>query len=341
MRILIATGIYPPDIGGPAQYARNLYETWKKQGHEVAVAAYRWERAFPKITRHFLYFLKVIRKGWKADMVLVLDTWSAAVPTMFACRLMRKGYLIRTGGDFLWEAFVERTGDKILFGHFYKPENIKRFTKKEKLIFKWGGQALRSARTIIFSTEWQRDIFERAYGLDPKKNRIVRNYCGKREPPIEPTGRVFAAGARSLRWKNIEFLKEAFADARLEAARRGLPDVELDTGKAVYENFVEKIRRAYCVVLVSLGDISPNVIFDAIRVGTPFIMTKENGIAELVKEGALFVDPLDKKDIIEKIAWIADPQNRAIMVERLEKITFSHSWKEIADEIIKVWKAYK
>ncbi|MDZ4785981.1 MAG: hypothetical protein SGJ02_07885, partial [bacterium] len=84
MKILIATGIYPPDIGGPAQYARNLYENWKKEGCDVKVAAYRWERAFPPIVRHILYFLKVIRKGWDADLILVLDTWSAAVPTMFA-----------------------------------------------------------------------------------------------------------------------------------------------------------------------------------------------------------------------------------------------------------------
>src|SRR6185295_2431645 len=101
MRILIATGIYPPDIGGPAQYARNLYETWKKAGHEVKVAAYRWERAFPPGVRHVLYFLKILRKGWNVDLILVLDTWSAAVPAMHACRIMRKPYMIRTGGDFL------------------------------------------------------------------------------------------------------------------------------------------------------------------------------------------------------------------------------------------------
>lgn len=84
MKILISTGIYPPDIeGGAAQYARNLYETWKVQGHDVKVAAYRWERAFPAGIRHLLFFTKILRKGWNADLILVLDTWSAAVPTMF------------------------------------------------------------------------------------------------------------------------------------------------------------------------------------------------------------------------------------------------------------------
>ena len=52
MRILIATSIYPPDIGGSAQYARNLYDTWKKQGHDVAVATYTWEWAVPPGLRH-------------------------------------------------------------------------------------------------------------------------------------------------------------------------------------------------------------------------------------------------------------------------------------------------
>src|SRR6185436_12172535 len=114
MKILISTGIYPPDIGGPAQYARNLYETWKRQGHEVKVAAYRWERALPPLVKHVLYLSKIIRKGWNADMIVVLDTFLAAVPAMYACGLMRKKYVIRTGGDLLWEWYVERTGDLVL-----------------------------------------------------------------------------------------------------------------------------------------------------------------------------------------------------------------------------------
>ena len=58
MRILIATSIYPPDIGGSAQYARNLYDTWKKQGHDVAVATYTWEWAVPPGVRHLLILYK-------------------------------------------------------------------------------------------------------------------------------------------------------------------------------------------------------------------------------------------------------------------------------------------
>lgn len=335
MKILIASGIYPPDIGGPAQYARNLYETWKGGGHDVKVAAYRWERAFPPIVRHILYFLKIIRKGWNADLILVLDTWSAAVPTMLACMLMRKKYLIRTGGDFLWETYVERTGDLVLFKNFYGTSLV-RLSFKEKLIFKWGGDSLRKASAVIFNTDWQRKIFESAYKLDSRKDFIVENYCGERIEPVSIDNRSFVAGTRSLKWKNTELLKEAFGHAQELVKERGLEPIDLDCGKAVYDSFVEKIHQSYSLVLASLGDIGPNMIFDAIRVGTPFILTRETGLADKVKSCAIFVDPQDKNDIAEKIAWMADPNNRALQAAKVRKFAWTHSWKEVADEIVAI-----
>jgi glycosyltransferase involved in cell wall biosynthesis len=333
MRILIASGIYPPDIGGPAQYARNLYETWKKQGHDVKVAAYRWERAFPVFVRHILFFLKIFRKGWNADLILVLDTWSAAVPTMYACALMRKKYIIRTGGDFLWESYTERTGDLVLLKDFYET-SLGKLSRKEKIIYKLGGESLRKASLVVFSTEWQRAIFEKAYNLDAKKSRIVENYCGPREEPCDPEGRSFVAATRELKWKNIDALRRAFKNAQEKVKEVGFEDIEFDTTKAVYDNFQERLRRAYAVVLTSLGDISPNMIFDAIRVGTPFILTQETGIADKVKECALFVDPTNESDIAEKIVWISDPKNRALQAEKVRKFSWIHTWEEIAKEFI-------
>jgi glycosyltransferase involved in cell wall biosynthesis len=337
MKILISTGIYPPDIGGPAQYARNLYETWKSQGHDVKVAAYRWERAFPTFVRHILFFLKIFRKGWNADLILVLDTWSAAVPTMYACKLMNKKYIIRTGGDFLWESYVERTGELVLFRDFYNTA-LGKLTRKEKLIYKLGGDSLRNAALVIYSTNWQRGIFEKAYKLDQRKSRIVENFCGKKEEPIEPENRVFVAGTRDLVWKNIDALKKAFKIAQSNTKKAGLDNIEFDTTKAVYDNFQERMRRSYAVVLASIGDISPNMIFDAIRLGTPFILTKENGITDRVKDCAIFVDPTSEQDMIEKITWMSDPKNRALQADKIKKFNWVHTWEDIGKEIISLYE---
>lgn len=336
MKILIASGIYPPDVGGPAQYARNLYETWKKAGHEVKVAAYRWERAFPPGIRHILYFLKIIRKGWNADLVLVLDTWSAAVPTMMACRLMGKEYIVRTGGDYLWESYTERTGEMILFRNFYEDKNIK-LSRKERLIFKLCGKVLRRAKVVVFSTEWQRDITIPVYGLSRDKCYIIENFCApKMETMMGELDKTFVAWTRPLKWKNIDLLKEAFSEAKRRICEKGGGNFDLYTSKIMYENSLEKMHRSWAVVLVSIGDISPNMIYDALSTGTPFIVTKELGIAERVKEAAIFVDPLDKRAIVEALVWMADPANRAAQAEKVRKISFTHSWSDIAREIIAV-----
>ncbi len=339
MKILIASGIYPPDIGGPAQYARNLYETWKKEGHEVKVAAYRWERAFPPVIKHILYFIKILRKGWNADAIVSLDNFLASVPTAFACIVMRKKFIIRTGGDLLWEWYVERTGELILFKDFYKQK--RNFSLKEKIIDKLSRMAFRKASAVIFSTQWQKKIWEDAYKLDANKNFIVENYCGKREEFVEPENRSYVAGTRTLKWKNAELLKEAFVIAGKQVKAKGLPDIEIDCGKAVYDSFVEKIRHSYAVILVSLGDISPNMIFDAIHVGTPFILTSENGICERVKDCAILVNPEDKNEIAEKIVWLADPANRALQAKKVKDFTWVHTWEDIGREIFAVWERVK
>ncbi len=40
MKIVLATGIYPPDIGGPATYSSALAEQLHAKGHDVTVIAY-------------------------------------------------------------------------------------------------------------------------------------------------------------------------------------------------------------------------------------------------------------------------------------------------------------
>ncbi len=255
---------------------------------------------------------------------------------MYECKLMHKKYIIRTGGDFLWETYVERTGDMVLFNDFYQ-KSIPKFTRKEKLIFKLGGEALRNASVIVYSTEWQRGIFEKAYKLDSKKSRIIENFCGVRDEFIVPENRTFVAGTRELKWKNVDALKRAFKLAQSEIKNKGFEDIEFDTTKAVYDNFQERMRRSYAVVLASIGDISPNMIFDAIRVGTPFILTKETGIANRVKECAIFVDPLSENDIKEKIVWLSDPKNRAIQAEKISKFKWVHTWDDIAKEFVALY----
>src|SRR3989338_5444786 len=162
MKILIATGIYPPDIGGPAQYAHSVEEAWKKEGHSVEVLSFRLERKLPTGIRHIYYFFRVLFSLGGVDFVFSPDTFSAALPALLAAKLSGKKLIVRTGGDFLWEQYVERTGDLVLLRDFYKTR-VSKFTRKERIVFFLLRLLFRHAHAIIFSTAWQRDIFEKPY----------------------------------------------------------------------------------------------------------------------------------------------------------------------------------
>mgnify|MGYP001597150360 CR=1 FL=1 len=336
MKILIATGIYPPDVGGPAQYAKNLAETWRQEGKSVRVKAFRIERKLPTGLRHIFYFLKIIPAVLWCNFILALDTWSVALPAVLAAKIFGKKLVIRTGGDFLWESYVERTGDLVLLKDFYgKPRQ--NFNFKERLIFRLTGFVLRNADKIIFSTDWQRKIFTEAYALDKGKTTIVENFYGKKESDVPSPGKVFLAATRPLKWKNISRLEEAFALAQKHLGGKG-NELQLDLKLAPYEDFIKKMADCYAFILVSLGDISPNMIMDAIRFNRPFIVTRETGIYDRIKDIAIFVDPENTEDIAEKIVWLSRPENYEKQKEKIRNFSFTHTWENIAAEIMDIVK---
>ncbi|KKR46295.1 MAG: hypothetical protein UT80_C0023G0011 [Parcubacteria group bacterium GW2011_GWC1_40_13] len=298
MKILIATGIYPPDIGGPAQYAKNIETVWRNQGHTVKVLSFLFERKLPTGIRHIWYGSRLLFQMIGSDMVIALDTFSAGVPAVFMAKILRR-----------------------------------KLSRKERMIFRLTRYMLTHADGIVFSTAWQRNIFIPAYGIDSKKTHIVENYYGKKEESFNPVRKNFIAGTRLLKWKNLDRVREVFASEDVKRA-----GVVFEENSEKFEKFMDRISNCYAVVLASLGDISPNMILDAIRYNKPFILTKETGLYERLKGIAIFVDPENDNDIKEKILFLADDKNYQASADKVATFSFTHSWLEICDELMKIYK---
>lgn len=335
MKILIATGIYPPKIGGPAQYAKNLKETFEKKGNIVAVKTYGIEDKLPTGVRHLFFFFKIIPAVLSADAIFALDTFSVGLPTILACKIFGKKGIIRTGGDFLWEQYVERTKRKVLLRNFYHTE-IPNFSLKEKIIFKLTKWTLNNSSKIIFSTEWQRDIFVKAYGIKETDTSIVENYYGPKESDNDFESKTFIASARNLAWKNFDTLKNVFDRVKLKH-----PEAILFIDNLSYPKFMKKMAQSYAVILVSMGDISPNMILDTIRYNRPFICTKEVGIYERIKNAGIFVDPFNEKEIEEAVLSLLTESGYEKAKQKVREFNFVHTWDEIAEEFIQVLNSIK
>jgi glycosyltransferase involved in cell wall biosynthesis len=335
MKIVIATGIYPPEIGGPAKYASELATEWRIDGNNVKVLVFSRLNYLPTGLRHFAYFLQLLPSVSHGDFILALDTYSAAFPALCAARLLGKKIIIRTGGDFLWESYVERTGDLVLLRDFYKTKT-QNFSFKEKIIFGLTKWILNSVDAIVWSTEWQKNIFLLPYGLQNQKNFIIENYYGPKEQSFEPEKKNFIAYTRRLKWKHIDFLKNIFEREDVKSSRATLEVDAIESKK-----FNDILSHSYATVIASLGDISPNTILDAIRFNKPFILTEENGLMPRIKEIGLFVNPKDKEEIAKKIIWLCDDENYKVQKQKIENFNFVHDWKEMAREYIDVYNKIK
>ncbi|MFA6551969.1 MAG: hypothetical protein WCT19_00515 [Candidatus Paceibacterota bacterium] len=332
--ILITTGIYPPDIGGPAEYAKNLENVWIKSGHKVSVKTFRTERNLPTGFRHIWYFFKILPTVFSADFVLVLDTFSAAAPAILAAKIAGKKSVIRVGGDFLWEQYVQRTGEMIPLPEFYKGNFYAKFNFKERLIFKVTKWSLNNAAFLVWSTDWQKEIMVLPYGFDLKKCSIIENYYGPKFGNTNSSNKKFIWPVRSIKIKNSLNLLAA-----IDQAGKECKDIFLDNETVPFPKLIEKIKSGYAVILPSLSEVSPNLILQSIQCGKPFIVTKHTGLYEKLKKIGIFVDPLNREDIKQKIVWLCDDKNYDEQKKKIESFNFTHTWEDIASEFLRLCSA--
>lgn len=331
MKILIATGIYPPQIGGPAKYAERLYAELGKRGRVYLCAWSKLERALPWGIRHAAYFLRLLPKALQADAVLALDTWSVGFPSLVAAKLLHKKLLVRIGGDFVWEAYIERTGDMVKLSEFYtKPRML---TTKERFIQWATNKLLQHADVLLFNTAWQLRIWQKAFGFSTPARVLENEYPPKRPTDSRhdsPAGtKVFVAAGRGIRYKNIPAFTEAFA-----RATEGRVDVELDTRGLSPQEHAARVANAYAIAVPSVSEINSNSIIEALSYNKPFISPIDSGFRDRLKGLGVFVDTLDQAALERAVTELLDEGIYRSYVERIRHFSYTHTWEQIADEIL-------
>lgn len=331
MKILIATPIYPPEAGGPSYYAKSLKAEFEKLGHTVVVRTFSVEHSLSTGIRHLFYFFKTLPAHLQSDATILLDTFSVGLPVALMKKLFGGSVVLRTGGDFLWEHYIERTGEKIVFSRFY--EAHRKFSFKDKIVFACTRFVLRQASEIVFSTSYQRDVWMKPYDIDPSKVSIVENAYQKVSYVSEPTERkdFFCAVRGDMKWKNTDTLEQAFVKAK-----KLVPGIELDLRYDMPRHeLLERLKTCYAVILVSLGDISPNFILEALSFGKPIIFTNENGLRDRIGDVVMYVDPLDETAITNAIVAMCYEDAHRMYQEKAMAFSFEHSYADIAQEILR------
>lgn len=294
----------------------------------MEVVAFSDFKHLPPLMRHFFYFYRVYARAEDTAFVLALDTWSVGIPALIAARTRGIPCAVRIGGDFLWESFIERTKETVLLSEFYDAK--RKLSLKERIIRAGTEWLLRNA-ILLFTTKFQREIWHRAYGTSETAS-IVENYF----PPIVGTylpsrGPVFVSAGRSIGLKNIILLQKIMT--RLAGTHPGL---ELDTRLLPSEEHGKRLADSYAVVVASFSEVCSNTAIDAMTLGKPFICPKDTGTSERLHECGLFVDTRSESALAFAIESLLDPLQYEKLAKAARSFSYTHSFEEMAEEIIKV-----
>ncbi|MEK7535918.1 MAG: glycosyltransferase [Patescibacteria group bacterium] len=318
-KIIIAC---PSTVGNqPTYYASEL-------GKHLPARVFVFSLRLPTILRHVWFAIRIMFSG--AEWVIALDNFSVALSTV----LSGKKVVMRVGGDFLWESHVNGTNNPVLLSDFYqkiKSGEIK-LNKKEKLVKILTQFLYKRADKIVFSTEWQKRITNQGYELIDSKISIVVNHIGPKKESTFAKHKKFLCIARNVPLKNLSKLESAFIMAKKEQ-----PDIELEICKNIPQEKVwGKLADCYAFILPSISEVSPNLVLQALQYNKPVIATKDCGFADSLADTVMLTNPMDEKDIRDKIIEMSRENVSKEYTEKARKFNHVHTYADIAREFMRV-----
>src|SRR3989338_1368831 len=337
MRILIAAGIYYPDIGGPATYARQLVNESPGYGVETVepLVYTKIAKKWPQGLSHFVYFLNVLRKSRNKDLILVTDPMSSGFPVYLASWILRKPYVLKIGGDYAWEQSIQRFGVKELLDEFLK----KKYGWKVELMRWLESRVAKRAAAVIAQSNYLAGVAGK-WGVERNKIKVIYNSISsvsrltrkeaREKLGIKESKIILFSGGRNVPWKGFSMLREIT-----------IPDVKIVIGQFPTE--IYDLWLAACdIYLLNTGyEGFSHQILEAMFMGKSIITTDSGGNREVVEneKNALVVEYNNKK------AWtgainrlIGDIVLQKKLSENAVKTAQKFLDKDIVGETVKVFK---
>ncbi len=336
MRVLIVTPLLPPETGGPSYYAVGLAGALTRAGCTVSTIAFHEVRGYPSGIRHLLFLYKVLVRAWSVDTLIILDTVSVALPAVLAGWVLGKQTIVRVGGDFVWERYVERTHERVKLSEFYgkiAAGACPPLSRTERsLMWLQAYVVVRLATIVAFSTAWQRDLWTGPYRIPAAKCMVVENaYAVPAQKLARPDdrARTFVSAGRDLVLKNADTLASAFT-----AVKAQYPGMELmQLTNAFREEVMRALADARCLVVPSVSEVSPNIVFEALARGVPVICTSDTGIRERAADVVCFVDTATTSSLETVLLQLCDNAAYRECTERVKQYLLVRTYDDVAREL--------
>ena len=305
MKVIVVSGIWPPDVGGPASHGPDVAAFLAARGHDVRaiVAAdgppapqpypVDWvSRRLPKGVVHGVAAVVIARRAGDADVVYTTGMFAR---TALACAAVRTPFVLKLTGDpaferARWRGAVGGSVDEFQRGG------------TAPLLRRLRHVTVRGAAHVICPSAFLKELAltwgARAVTVLPNPTPAVPQLDRRRHDGV-----VLAFAGRFGPQKALVVLFGAVArvpDVRLRVAGAGVLDAKLPPnaellGALPREQVLRLFADADASVLSSAWENFPHTVVESLAVGTPVIATRVGGVAEVVEDGVngLLVPPGD------------------------------------------------
>lgn len=316
MRALVVSGIWPPDVGGPASHAPDVARFLASRGHQVEVVVTAescpakepfpvfWSpRSHPVGIRHAHALALVWRHARRADVVYSTGMFGRSG---IAAALARRPLVLKLTGDPAFERLRARgavAGDVDAFqGGGGGVAGIALRQLRDRV--------LRHAAHVFTPSGYLRELVI-GWGVAPDRVSVMPNpapFGGASLPRDELRrrygfdGPTLAFAGRLTAQKALDVMVAALAacpgvalvvagdggerDALLsDVAARGLTDRVRVLGALPRQEVLDVFAAADASILSSSWENFPHSVVESLAVGTPVIATRVGGVAEVVDDG--------------------------------------------------------
>jgi len=316
VNVLIVSGIWPPDVGGPASHAPELATFLSARGHgvEVVTTADRpparspypvshVPRSTPPGLRHARVAALIALRARRADVVYATSMISRAGA---ATALARRPLVLKLVADAAYERAKRRglfNGSLAEFQRFEGGLEVRALRGARDF-------AIRRAAHVVCPSAFLREV-ALGWELPPEKVTVIPNAIPPL-PALRPAGDVraelglegplLAFAGRLNAQKALDVALEALAAVEgpslafagdgpeRERLERRADDLGLNgrvrfLGARTRPQVLELFAAADASLLSSSWENFPHTVVEALAVGTPVLATAVGGVAEVVRDG--------------------------------------------------------
>jgi glycosyltransferase involved in cell wall biosynthesis len=332
--VLVVSGIWPPDVGGPASHAPDVAGFLQGRGHHVEVVTtaaaapapreypVHWiSRRLPKGAIHLRTAAEIARCAAHADVVYTTGMFGRSSSGATAAR---RPYVLKLTADPAFERARRRglvVGDVDEFQGLGGGPAV-------RLLRLARDAELRRAAHVFTPSAYLRELAV-TWGVRPNRVSVLPN-PSPHIPELAPREELrngFDMDGATLAFAGRLTVQKALGDAlealsrtegvtlfiagdgdqraplQARAAELGLEARVRFLGSRPRDRIVELFRAADASILSSSWENFPHTVVEALAAGTPVIATAVGGVAEVVRDGenGLLVGPGDVEGLAEAI----------------------------------------